>query len=116
VLAIVCDWRLRRMIRANLEAMGLAVREAVSGGHGLRVLREARPDLVLLDLETPDMEAEQLLTSLSAYYSEDPVPIVTISSEPASRGLSQHSSVSGSLRKPFAASALLREVGRALEQ
>jgi CheY-like chemotaxis protein len=38
VLAIEHDWRIRKLIRANLEAVGLVVREAVSEQHGLQLL------------------------------------------------------------------------------
>ena len=55
------DWRMRKLIRANLEAMGLEVQEAVSEQHGLAVARRERPDLILLDLDLADSDAVHLL-------------------------------------------------------
>jgi rubrerythrin len=64
VLAVDCDWRMRRLIRANLEAAGLTVEEAVDGHHGLQLARGRRPDLILLDLDRPGMDARQFLDAL----------------------------------------------------
>ena len=55
VLAIEHDWRMRKLIRANLEALGVEVQEAVNGQHGLQLLRESQPNLILLDLDLPDV-------------------------------------------------------------
>ena len=43
MLVIERDWRLRKLIRANLEVLGLEVREAVSGRHGLQLIRQTPP-------------------------------------------------------------------------
>ena len=64
VLAIEHDWRMRKLIRANLEALGLRVREAVSGQHSLDLLAEGWPDLILLDLDLPETDADQLFERL----------------------------------------------------
>ena len=49
VLTIECNWRIRKLIRANLEAMGLTVQDAVSGQHALQMLGQTKPDLILVD-------------------------------------------------------------------
>ncbi len=66
VLVIECEWRIRRLIRANLEALGLEVREAVSQQQGLELLGECRPDLILLDLELPGVDLPRLADCRSA--------------------------------------------------
>jgi DNA-binding response OmpR family regulator len=113
VLAIEHDWRIRKLIRANLEALGLEVRGAVSGRHGLRLLGEDRPDLIFLDTELPDMEVTDLLNRLQAELSGQ-VPIIVLCAEPPSRRLRQNGHSVGYLQKPFAVPALLQQVNRAL--
>ena len=114
MLAVECDWRIRRLIRANLEAAGLQVHEAVSGPHAQLVLAQTQPDLVLLDLECSDQGARELLVTLHARLIGRKVPVLALSSEPADSQLVREGIVEGYLQKPFAASALLREVHRAL--
>ena len=114
VLAIEHDWRIRKLIRANLEAIGLEVREAVSEQHGLQVLGECRPDLILLDLELPGMDVPRLVDMLRAKLDGQPVPIIVLSAEPPIRQLLYMDDVAGHLQKPFAVSMLLEHVCRAL--
>jgi DNA-binding response OmpR family regulator len=116
MLAIEHDWRLRKLIRANLEAMGLEVQEAVSGQHGLQLLRESRPDLILLDLDLPGVDATHLLCALHTQLRGRQVPIITISADPPSREVIDQGYVASYLRKPFAAPALLEQVRRALDR
>jgi CheY-like chemotaxis protein len=111
VLAIEHDWRIRRLIRANLEAVGFQVREAVSGQHGLQQLREWRPDLIVVDLELPGSDGLSLVDLLRAETSDRPVPIIVLSADPPDRQLLE----AGYLQKPFAAPALLQQVRRALD-
>jgi two-component system KDP operon response regulator KdpE len=114
VLAIEHDWRIRKLIRANLEAVGLVVREAVSEQHGLQLLGEGRPDLILLDLELPGVDLPRLVHTLHAELDGQPVPIIVLSADPPARQLLHTDDVAGHLQKPFAASALLEYVCRAL--
>ena len=50
VLVIDDDDDFRASVRAPLEAQGYIVLEADSGDHGLKMLREHRPDAVLVDI------------------------------------------------------------------
>jgi two-component system KDP operon response regulator KdpE len=114
VLAIEHDWRMRKLIRANLEPLGMEVREAVDAQHGLRLLAESRPDLILLDLELPGTDALHLLKLLLASLDGGSVRIVATSAEPLDRRILCPEQVTSHLQKPFAVSALLRHVREAL--
>ena len=115
VLAIEHDWRLRKLIRANLEPLGLEVQEAVSGEHGFELVREGRPDLILLDLDLPNTDIEKLLVALPGHCNP-PVPIIVISAEPLSRRFRQQGQAAGHLQKPFSAPALLERVRQILDR
>jgi CheY-like chemotaxis protein len=122
VLAVDCDWRMRRLIRANLEAAGLTVEEAVDGHHGLQLARGRRPDLILLDLDRPGMDARQFLDALHGpesaprvgYNPESAPPVLVLATEPPERGLLSHARVVSRLQKPFSAPALVQKVREAL--
>lgn len=116
VLAVVCDWRIRKLIRANLEAVGLTVWEAVNGPHSLQVVGESRPDLILIDLDAPEVDAADLLRHLDMRFGGTPVPVIVISAEPLDRRLLEHGPVVSCLQKPFSATGLLQQVQEALHR
>jgi DNA-binding response OmpR family regulator len=116
VLAIERNWRIRKLIRANLEPLGLRVREAVGEQHDLLQLGCDRPDLILLDLDLdlPDEDLMEMLHTLHVQWAGHPVPIVVMSAEPPSRQLMQQGQIAGHLLKPFAVPSLLAQVQNAL--
>jgi DNA-binding NtrC family response regulator len=111
VLVIDRDWRLRKLIRANLEPLHLRVREAINEQHGLKRLEEHQPDLILVGVDAADRE---VLEVLQLQASARQVPIIVMSPEPLSRLFLQHSRVVGYLLVPFAARDLVAEVEKAL--
>jgi CheY-like chemotaxis protein len=113
VLAIEHDWRMRKLIQANLEPLGLEVRTAVNGLHSLALLRGSKPDLILLDAELPDMQITHLLDRLQAELNGH-VPIIVLCAEPPHRGLWRDGHMVRFLVKPFAIPILLQEVRMAL--
>lgn len=114
VLAIEHDWRMRKLIRANLEALGVEVQEAVSGQHGLQLLSECNSDLILLDLDLPDIDAYCLLRGLQVHTDGRRVPVIVMSAEPPGRRLKHNQQIVGHVLKPFAVPALLELVRKAL--
>jgi CheY-like chemotaxis protein len=114
ILAIECDWRIRKLIRANLEARGLDVHEAVGGPHGLELVAEYEPDLILLDLDLSDMDYRRLLAVLDDSMARKPIPIIALSNEPPERKMLEHKLIVSYLQKPFSASVLLDHVSEAL--
>jgi CheY-like chemotaxis protein len=115
VLAIEHNWQLRKLIKANLEALGFKVKEAVSERHGLQRLCEGRPDLILLDIDLPGGEGLELLNTATRRFGSDPVPVVLISADPPSRKLLERAEVAGYLLKPFGVPSLLEQVQRFLK-
>jgi len=114
VLAIEHDWRLRKLICANLESLDIEVGVAVSGQHGLDLLDQCHPDLILLDLDLPDTDALGLLAAVRSRVAEDQVSIIVLAEEPPDQQWRQDKQTVGYLQKPFAVAALLLQVERAL--
>ena len=115
VLAIEHNWRMRKLIRANLEALGLEVCEAVSQQHGLQWLGQGHADLILLDLDLTDDEALQFLRALNTESAGRSTPVILISTEPPGRRLVQEGQLAGHLLKPFAIPALLDKIQYVLQ-
>ena len=68
----------RLLTRAALEQSGFAVVEAKDGGGALSAFEPARPDLVLLDVDMPDMDGFSVCRKLREWPSAQYVPIVMV--------------------------------------
>jgi len=114
VLAIALDWRMRRLLRVNLEVMGLQVREAVNGPHGLQLIPETRPDLILVDLDELNVRAEDVIEAIRSRLAGRGTPILVLSAEPSDCYLLHLGSATSCLEKPFSAAVLSDRVVQAL--
>lgn len=63
-----------------LEDVGLEVIHAASGAEGLNKARSASPDLILLDIQLPDVGGYSLLTQLKGDPSLARIPVVAVTS------------------------------------
>jgi DNA-binding NarL/FixJ family response regulator len=68
----------RASARALLEAEGFKVAEAATGGAGIRLARELQPELVLLDIQLPDVDGFEVADRLGEL--KLPPAVVLISS------------------------------------
>ena len=80
-LLVVDDNRVNRLLLGRaLEQLGHAVTFAQNGREALEILRQRRVDLVLLDIEMPEMNGYQVLEALAADPRLRDVPVVMMSS------------------------------------
>jgi two-component system KDP operon response regulator KdpE len=114
VLVIGPDWRMRKLIRANLEAYGFEVRSAVNGRHGLHTVSEGEPDLILLDIEVPDAQLDHLVARLKGQVVRQ-VPIIVLVAEPPAGRKTEEAAEIRYLLKPFGVPTLLEQVRAALQ-
>ena len=77
VLIIDDEIQIRRFVIIGLESKGYHVAESESGGQGLTEAVMKQPDLVLLDLNLPDMNGLEVLKRLREWYRA-PVIILTV--------------------------------------
>lgn len=81
ILYIEDDAEQRASLAASLTERGFAVAPAASGSDGLALLDAERPDLVLCDLNMPDMDG---LTVLKRVREKDPdLPFVLLTAHPS---------------------------------
>ena len=67
------DERIRRSVAQGLTERGYEVRAAPTGRDGLNLVREARPDAMILDLGLPDISGSELLRRIRAV---DRLPVI----------------------------------------
>ena len=68
----------RILIRRVLEAEGYNIGEAPDGLSGLKMARERRPDLILLDINLPDIDGYEAAVRFRKIDSVAGVPIVAL--------------------------------------
>lgn len=63
------------------EHAGVQLLTATTGNMGLELAKTHRPDLILLDLNLPDMDGEEFLRKLRAVEAIAAIPIVIVSAD-----------------------------------
>jgi two-component system, OmpR family, KDP operon response regulator KdpE len=76
VLVIDDEAPIRRLLEIALSGLGWEVFLASSGFEGLEAVRGCKPDIVLLDLNLPDMKGSELLERLRGWST---VPVIVVS-------------------------------------
>ena len=68
-----------KLVRDILQHKGHATLEATTGGEGVRLAIERRPDLVLMDIQLPDIDGIEALRRIRAEPALDAVPVLAVS-------------------------------------
>ena len=109
---------MRRMIRKTLELSGLPlgeVYEAANGQEGLEVLDNHWIDLVLVDINMPVMDGEEMIQKIRARPETQDLPIIVVSTEGSQtriERLEQHGAKF--IHKPFTPEIILELIQQAL--
>lgn len=101
VLAIEDDASLGAFLKANLPSAGFAVDVAETGAQGAKLSRINDYDLVLLDLNLPDMRGEEVMGSLCARERTVPVLALTVIADADAKIRLLNAGADDYLVKPF---------------
>ena len=118
ILHVEDDASLQNLVRVALESLGgFAVRTAGGANQALALAREAAPDLLLLDLDLPDMNGIAALRALRQLPGGAATPVVflTASTDPAVEIELRVLGAKEILRKPFRPRLLVETVARVLQ-
>ena len=119
VLLVEDSASMRAFVRAALSAAGalgeLEIAEAQSGFDALRLLPRGAWDLVITDINMPDINGLELISFIrkSEAHKSTPILIISTASSERDRERGLQLGASGYLVKPFTAEALVQQ---ALEQ
>lgn len=107
-----------KLVRDVLQHAGYEVLEAETGEEGLRVARERRPDLVLMDLQLPGIDGTEALRRLRADESTRRIPVmaVTASAMAADRADAVRAGFDAFVEKPISVRALPDRVASLLSE
>lgn len=106
----------RNVYRAILEHFGFRVLVAPDGREGIRMAREHRPDLILMDLSIPHIDGWEATRVLKADQATAEIPVIALSAhaleEDRTRAI--QAGCAGYLAKPVEPRRVLQEVQRFL--
>ncbi len=101
-----------KLVNDLLEFRGYQIFQAVRGADAVRMAHDANPDLILLNLQLPDMSGLEVARTLKADAATRAIPIVAVTAF-AMRGDEQkarESGCDGYVAKPIRIRAFLRTV------
>jgi CheY-like chemotaxis protein len=102
----------RLLLRRALERAGHVIIEAASGPEGVAVLQTTQPDLVVLDVQMPEMDGWECLSTLRSQPQSADVPVVlcTVKSHDNDARRASELGCDAYLTKPFGLDELLATV------
>jgi DNA-binding response OmpR family regulator len=117
ILVIEDEAEMIDLTRIVLEREGYKVLGAVGGAQGLEMIRQERPDLILLDLMMPDIGGWEVYRQVKADQELAQIPVIVVTAKAQSidkvLGL-QVAKVDDYITKPFGPKELLESIDRVL--
>jgi two-component system, cell cycle response regulator DivK len=118
ILNIEDNFENRMLIRRVLMAEGYEIIEAGNAGEGLEVLKTQHPDLILMDINMPDMDGYSLTARIRSIPDFKNVPIVALTANVmrGDREKSLEAGCDGYIQKPIDIDILPQQVERYLRK
>jgi two-component system cell cycle response regulator DivK len=103
-----------KLVRDVLQFKGYQTLEAICGRDGVRMAIEHLPDLVLMDIQLPDIDGTRALAEIRAHPQarEIPVLVVTASVMPYDQQRIAASGFEAFISKPINVKSFIETVGR----
>lgn len=106
----------RMLVRRVLLSEDYALIEAKDAGEALAMLKTSQPDLILMDINMPDMDGYALTTQIKAMTGFERVPILAITANVmrGDREKTLEAGCDGYIQKPIDVDQLTREIEKFL--
>jgi two-component system KDP operon response regulator KdpE len=115
VLVIDDEVQIRRFLRAGFELEAFAVQEAATGAEGIRAATLKPVDLVIVDLELPDMDGAEIVERLRSW-SKVPIIVLSVRSSEDEKVRLLELGADDYVVKPFGMAELLARARAALRR
>ena len=112
-ILIVEDEKVNMLLTVTiLESAGHVALQAASGGAGIAVARSERPDVILMDIQLPDIDGLEAIRQLRADPRTRHIPVIAVTAF-AMRGdaeIMKGAGFDGYITKPIRYQAFLEEI------
>ncbi|WP_242139731.1 response regulator [Sphingomonas sp. CARO-RG-8B-R24-01] len=108
ILTVDDSASMRMLLKASLTAQGFTIESANDGVHGLARMHEVQPDLLITDINMPEMDGFELIEAVRALPQFRGTPILVLSTEfsDEKKGRARVAGATGWITKPFEAAKL----------
>ena len=108
----------RRILRDLLTSAGYEIVEAVTGKEGVAMAETHRPDLILMDIQLPELDGYEATRRIKADPALRPIPIIAVTSYAMSGddAMAYEAGCVGYVTKPFSPRQLLAKIRELLPQ
>ena len=108
----------RQLVRRILESQGYVVVDAENALEGIEKAVQIRPDLILMDINLPDLDGFTAVTRIRSYHNLKSVPILAVTARTVAddRARAKAIGCDGYLNKPIVFEELVSEVARHIVQ
>ncbi len=110
ILVVDDDAPILMLMQNLLREFGFLPLTAQTGAKAVEIVREHRPDLILLDRNMPGMSGDQVIVSVRSEQGLERVPILILSGEPMERDELKRIRADGAVQKPFDISVLVEKI------
>lgn len=106
----------RLLVRRILQAEGFTVVEAVNATQALELVKEMTPDLILMDINMPDIDGYTLTARIKTFPHLINVPIIALTANvmKGDRERSLEAGCDGYIQKPIDVDSLATQINRFL--
>lgn len=104
----------RTLIRRVLEAESYSVVDAINAGQAIEKLEKSKIDLILMDINMPDMDGYTLTTKIKGIEKFSAIPIVAVTANVmrGDREKSLEAGCDGYIQKPIDIDTLAQQIER----
>jgi two-component system chemotaxis response regulator CheY len=114
ILTVDDSRTMRDMLRLALVGAGFRVVEAVDGLDGLAVLAGERPDVIITDINMPNLDGFGFIEAVrdDATNRSTPILVLTTESDPEKKARARDAGATGWIVKPFNPEKLVQAIRR----
>lgn len=107
ILFIEDEWQLAQIVKDSLETRGFTMICAADGVEGLRLFRQHKPDVIVMDVMMPNLDGFSLTTEIRKTDKQIPIIFLTAKSQTADVIKGFETGGSDYLKKPFSMDELI---------
>ena len=114
ILTVDDSKTIREMLSFTLKNAGFEVIEAEDGVMALKVVQGKKPDLIITDVNMPNMDGLTLIQKLRAHpdYKTTPILILTTEQTDDKKAAGRNAGATGWIVKPFDPDKLIHVIGK----
>ncbi|MBI1251529.1 MAG: response regulator [Alphaproteobacteria bacterium] len=114
ILTVDDSRMMREMLLTVLRTAGFNVVQAEDGVHGLEVLSQSEPDVIITDINMPRMDGYGFIEGVrnDSRHRATPILVLSTESDPEKKNRARQAGATGWIVKPFKAESLVEAIRR----